>query len=69
MPLPAKTERRLAQNASIAAREEELQRKQAAIDAAQAYIQSQVAKKIRLERGAIAAAEGRKATLLLPSAR
>ncbi|ESY73696.1 hypothetical protein X740_32180 [Mesorhizobium sp. LNHC221B00] len=59
-------ERRLAQsNASIATREEELQRQQAAVDAAQADIDSQVAAKIKLERAAIAAEEARKARLLL----
>lgn len=59
-------ERRLAQsNASIAAREEELQRKQVAIDAAQSDIDNQVAAKIKLERVTIAAEEARKAKLLL----
>lgn len=59
-------ERRLAQsNASMAAREEELKREQAAIDAAKDDIGNQVAEQIKLERAAIAVEEARKAKLLL----
>ncbi len=59
-------ERRLAQsNAVMAAREEELQRKQAAIDAAREDIDSQVSAQLKLERAGIAADEARKAKLLV----
>ncbi|MER9469782.1 DUF2130 domain-containing protein [Mesorhizobium sp. M0482] len=59
-------ERRLEQsNASMAAREEELKRERAAIDAAKEDIGNQVAEQIKLERAAIAVEEARKAKLLL----
>ena len=49
----------------MTAREEDVQRKQAAIDAARDDIDSQVAEKLKLERAAIAAEEARKAKLLV----
>jgi len=59
-------ERRLAQsNSAIAAKEDELKRQRAEVDAAKQAIENDVAEKLKIERGRIEADEARKAKLLV----